>query len=174
MNNRGFVSLKLALLLIILFFILGSLIYYSITVNTDFNIRGGYGSKFIESTEENENSTLTVKKYLGEPKEFKVGEEGRLILGIKNNLDKRVNVTIYFETHLNVRLFIGDSELNRVGRNYTFTLVMEPGEYREIPFKINASLDIGDYERGYYITAFIYMGKMYVTAAETIFKVLRD
>ena len=174
MSKRGVISLKLALLLVILFFILGSLIYYSIAANIDLSNRGGYETKSSESTEENENHAIVVKKYVVEPEKFKVGGYSRLILGIKNNLDRRLNITIYFETHSNVKLYIGDSELDKVGRNYTFTLIMEPREYREIPFKLSASLDIGDYERGYYIKAFIYMEEKYITTVETIFKVLRD
>jgi len=174
MNKRGVISLKLALLLIILFFILGSLIYYSIAVNIDLSNRGGYGTKISEMTEENENHMILVKKYVVEPEKFRVGEYSRLILGIKNNLDKRLNITIYFETHSNVKLYIGESELDKVGRNYTFTLIMEPGEYREIPFKVSATLDIGNNERGYYIKAFVYTGETYITTVETIFKVLRD
>ncbi len=107
------------------------------------------------------------------PDKLKIGENGTLILGIKNNYEDKITLHILFETHRNVKIYIGKKLLSRIGGNYTYTIYLDPDQKTEMIFKVNATLDIGDYERTYYIKAYIYVNGVYKNWVETTFKVSR-
>ena len=107
------------------------------------------------------------------PDKLKTGENGTLTLGIKNICEDKITLQILFETHKNVQIYIGKKSLSKIGGNYTYTMSLDPDQKTEIAFKVNAILDIGDYERTYYIKAYIYVNGIYKNWTETTFKVSR-
>jgi len=158
-------QLKLISVLVFLIIISIFMLYYSISGSPQLgtvNNTQGRKSKYIE-----------VETFKVEPNEFKLTENGTLILTIKNLVLHKINVTIKFETHKNVKIFLGEKLLSKEGGNYTFAMSLEPGEKREIPFTVKATMDIGDYERGYYIKAYIFVNNTLTTSVETVFKVIR-
>ena len=164
-RNRGLSGqLKIVSVLAFLIIISVFMLYYSISGSPEMNIsnNGGHKSKYIE-----------IETFKVEPSEFKLSENGTLILTIRNLVMHKINITVKFETHKNVKIFLGEKLLPKEGGNYTFSMSLEPGEKREIPFTIKATMDIGDYERGYYIKAYIFVNNTLVTSVETIFKVVR-
>jgi len=105
---------------------------------------------------------LKIIQYKIEPNEFKVTENGTLFLEIMNRLNSTVRCDYYFETHDNVKLYLGANLLQRSGDNYTHTKSLDATEKSYLEFTVVASLDIGDNKRSYYIKVYIYADDVFV------------
>lgn len=68
-----------------------------------------------------------------------------------------ITVTIYFETHENVKIYQGSSLLPMVGGNYTLTKQLDPSEVSELKFGVKGTIDIGDNSRDYHIRGYCYV-----------------
>ena len=124
---------------------------------------------------EAEFSSLTLIQFKIEPEEFKVTENGTLFLKVMNEMENAtVKCDYYFETHDNVKLYLGADLLPKSGNNYTHTKFLDPKERSYLEFTVVASLDIGDDKRSYYIKVYIYANDVFVGLGDIDFWVKRD
>jgi uncharacterized membrane protein len=120
-----------------------------------------------------EFSCLEIIQYKIEPTEFKVTENGTLFLDVRNKENSTVKCDYYFETHNNVKLYLGVNLLQKLGDNYTHTRLLNATERSYLEFTVVASLDIGDNKRSYYIKVYIYADDVFVGVADVDFWVTR-
>jgi len=123
--------------------------------------------------EASNSSLIQVVSLNTEPSELKEGTNGTLILDIRNMGIEKKNLTIYFETSKNVKLYLGYKLLNRVGANYTYFMFLDPGEESKINFIISGTLDVGDAERTYYIKVYVYWENTPIATLKTTVKITR-
>lgn len=109
------------------------------------------------------------------PSDFKASENATALLTVTNLLNRKVTVTVEFETNAkNVKIYLGDSILSMREGNYTITMTMDPVEHKGIyAFVVKATLETGDDARGYYILAYTYADGFFQTTEEVIFTVRR-
>lgn len=121
-----------------------------------------------------EVSSLKIIQYKIEPTEFKVTENGTLFLEVMNRMENStVRCDYYFETHENVKLYLGVDQLPKTGNNYTHTKFLDPKERSYLEFTVVASLDVGDEKRSYYIKVYIYADDVFVSIGDVAFWVKR-
>ena len=120
-----------------------------------------------------EVSPLKIIQYRIEPSDFKVTENATLFLEVRNRENLTVKCDYYFETHNNVRLYLGVDPLPKSGNNYTHTKLLDPKERSHLEFTVVASLDIGDNSRSYYIKVYIYADDVFVGIGDVVFWVKR-
>ena len=121
-----------------------------------------------------EVSCLSIIQYTIEPTEFKVTENGTLFLKVMNEMENTtIKCDYYFETHNNVRLYLGVDLLPKSGNNYTHTKLLDPKERSYLEFTVVASLDIGDNSRSYYVKVYIYADDAFVGVDDVDFWVNR-
>ena len=123
-----------------------------------------------------EVSSLKIIQYKIEPTEFKVTENATLFLEVRNKMENStIKCDYHFETHNgNVKLYLGDDLLPKLGDNYTHTKFLDPKEKSSLEFTVVASLDIGDDFRGYYIKVYIYVDDVFVGVGDVDFRVKRN
>jgi len=120
-----------------------------------------------------EVSPLKIIQYRIEPSDFKVTENATLFLEVRNEENLTVKCDYYFETHSNVRLYLGVDLLPKLGNNYTHTKFLDSKERSHLEFTVVASLDIGDNSRSYYIKVYIYADDVFVGIGDVVFWVKR-
>ena len=120
-----------------------------------------------------EVSPLKIIQYKIEPTDFKVTENATLFLEVRNRENLTVKCDYYFETHNNVRLYLGVDPLPKSGNNYTHTKLLDPKERSHLEFTVVASLDIGDNSRNYYVKVYVYADGVSVGVGDVDFWVKR-
>ena len=120
-----------------------------------------------------EGSIVKIIEYKIEPTVFKVTENATLFLGVRNGMNSTVICDYYFETHDNVRLYLGVDPLNKSGYNYTHTKLLNATEKSYLEFTVVALLDVGDNSRSYYIKVYVFAGDVFVGVGDVDFWVKR-
>lgn len=121
-----------------------------------------------------EFSSVKILQYKIEPEEFKATENGTLFFEVMNMENSTVECDYYFETHDNVRLYLGVGLLQKSGNNYTHTKLLNATERSYLEFTVVASLDIGVNSISYYIKVHIYVDDTFVGAVDVDFWVKRN
>jgi len=116
---------------------------------------------------------LKMIQYKIEPTEFKVTENATLFLGVRNGMNSTLKCDYYFETHDNVKLYLGIGLLQKLGGNYTHTKLLNATEESFLKFTVVASLEIGDNSRSYYIKVYVYADDVFVGVGDVDFWVKR-
>jgi hypothetical protein len=115
---------------------------------------------------------IEIKEFGIQPSAFKADEEGQLSIGMESlSPTDLVNVTIYFETHQNVKVYQGNSLLRMAGSNYTLVKLLDPSESTKLKFAIRGSIDVGDNSRNYYLRAYFYVGDAYFAVRSAAFTI---
>jgi hypothetical protein len=104
---------------------------------------------------------VKIKDFGIQPSTFKTDGGGQLSLTIENVLSNdSVTVTMYLETHENVKIYQGGSLLPVVGGNYTLVKQLDPSEISELKFAVKGTIDVGDNSRDYYIREYCFVGNV--------------
>ena len=130
-------------------------------------------SQILQPQPPEEVSPIKIIQYKIEPTVFKVTENATLFLEVRNKENSTVKCDYYFETHNNVKLYLGVNVLSKSGNNYTHTKDLDPKEISHLEFTVVASLDVGDNSRSYYIKVYVYVNDVFVGVADLDFWVNR-
>lgn len=110
-----------------------------------------------------EKALIEIHRFEVIPAEFKTSEIGELHFKVENLIENDfTTMTVYLETHSNVKIYLGNNLLTIEGGNYTYTDSFSPKETREIVFRLKATVDIGDSRREYHVKAYIYVNGSFV------------
>lgn len=120
------------------------------------------------------SAAIEIHNFDIDPPDFKTDESAELILEIENLVtDKSTTIFVYFETHGNVEIYMGNLLLPRTNANYTYSKSLDPKEKISLTFTVKADLEVGDAYRSYYIKAHIYVNGSFFEMREITFTVRR-
>jgi hypothetical protein len=120
-------------------------------------------------------SPVRIQDFGIQPSKFKIDEKGQLSVKIENLLSNdSVRVTIYFETHENVKIYQGSTPLSSVCGNYTLTKQLDPSEISELRFAVKGTIDVGDNSRDYYIKGYFYVDNVCYDVQTVSFTIQRN